>query len=174
MSQILHILCSYFAEIVKCLYGFRKSHGYAHGVFRIHVLITAFSLYAALSRKKQPRVLRVVSCTGNVLTRFLHISDHFLIPAPYVGSEEARPKALASVRRSNCTCGSPACSFHEGTAGGRGRREGISEIKLTSPNWPRSRHVGKVLHPSQRHRLWWCDHSRLTTHRSSWLKSLRT
>jgi hypothetical protein len=30
-----------------------------------------------------------------------------------VGSEEARREALASVRRPNCTCGSPACSFHE-------------------------------------------------------------
>jgi hypothetical protein len=33
-----------------------------------------------------------------------------------VGSEEAHPKVLASVRRSNCTCGFPACSFHEDTA----------------------------------------------------------
>jgi hypothetical protein len=32
-----------------------------------------------------------------------------------VGSEEARREALASVRRPNCTCGSPACSFHEDT-----------------------------------------------------------
>jgi hypothetical protein len=33
----------------------------------------------------------------------------------FVGSEEARSVtlALASVRRSNCTCGFPACSFHE-------------------------------------------------------------
>jgi hypothetical protein len=33
----------------------------------------------------------------------------------FVGSEEARQVslALASVRRSNCTCGFPACSFHE-------------------------------------------------------------
>jgi len=32
-----------------------------------------------------------------------------------VGSEEARREALASVRRPNCTCGFPACSFHEDT-----------------------------------------------------------
>ena len=32
-----------------------------------------------------------------------------------VGSEEAHPKVLASVRRSNGTCGFPACRFHEGT-----------------------------------------------------------
>ena len=33
----------------------------------------------------------------------------------FVGSEEARQAALAlaSVRRPNCTCGFPACSFHE-------------------------------------------------------------
>jgi hypothetical protein len=33
----------------------------------------------------------------------------------FVGSEEARlvARTLASVRRSNCTCGFPACSFHE-------------------------------------------------------------
>jgi hypothetical protein len=33
----------------------------------------------------------------------------------FVGSEEARrvALALASVRRPNCTCGFPACSFHE-------------------------------------------------------------
>ena len=40
-------------------------------------------------------------------------------PAPKpaaVGSEEARvvTHTLASVRRSNCTCGLAACSFHEG------------------------------------------------------------
>jgi hypothetical protein len=33
----------------------------------------------------------------------------------FVGSEEAHKvaPALASVRRPNCTCGFPACSFHE-------------------------------------------------------------
>jgi hypothetical protein len=37
------------------------------------------------------------------------------VPIWIFGSEEARRKALASVRRPNCTCGSPACSFHEDT-----------------------------------------------------------
>lgn len=70
-----------------------------------------------------------------------------------VGSEEARPKALASVRRSNGTCSFPACRFHEGAACGRERKEGISEKKLTSPSSPRSRGAGSVVHPRQRHRL---------------------
>ena len=71
-----------------------------------------------------------------------------------VGSEEAHPKVLASVRRSNCTCGFPACSFHDGAADGCGVKEGISAIKLTSPHSPRSRRVGSSFHPAQRHRLW--------------------
>jgi hypothetical protein len=84
------------------------------------------------------------------------------------------PQRRASVRRSNCTCGFPACSFHEVAARGRGLKDGISETRLTSPNSPRSRRVGSIFHPVQRHRLYRWDHSRRTTHRSSWLKSLRT
>ena len=38
-----------------------------------------------------------------------------VILAAIVGSEEAHLAMLASVRRSNCTCGFPACSFHEDT-----------------------------------------------------------
>ena len=92
-----------------------------------------------------------------------------------VGSEEARPERREPpVRRSHGPCGSPAGSVHEGTAGGHGCTAGISESRLTSPNWPRRRHVGTVLHPAQRPRWWRCDHSRRTTHRSSWLTSLRT
>jgi hypothetical protein len=43
--------------------------------------------------------------------------------APSVGSEEARNLTitLASVRRSNSTCGFPACSFHEESLCGRPR-----------------------------------------------------
>jgi hypothetical protein len=33
---------------------------------------------------------------------------------PFVSGRRRRACALASVRRSNCTCGFPACSFHEG------------------------------------------------------------
>ena len=69
-----------------------------------------------------------------------------------VGSEEARPRALASVRRSNCTCGFPACSFHEGATTRRGVNEGIRPIKLTSPSSPRRRRTGRVCQPAQRHR----------------------
>jgi hypothetical protein len=44
----------------------------------------------------------------------------------FVGSEEAHlvTLVLASVRRSNCTCGFPACSFHEDSFV-RGAIEGI-------------------------------------------------
>src|SRR6516165_6059803 len=71
-----------------------------------------------------------------------------------VGSEEARLLTLASVRRSNCTCGFPACSFHESaTTKGRGCKEGISATRLTNPNSQRRRCIGRVHHPEQRHRL---------------------
>lgn len=55
----------------------------------------------------------------------------------FVGSEEARSVtlALASVRRPNCTCGSPACSFHE-DAFFRNAIEGINCIRCTSPDSP--------------------------------------
>jgi len=43
---------------------------------------------------------------------FAKLFERFLV---FVGSEEAHSVALAlaSVRRPNCTCGFPACSFHE-------------------------------------------------------------
>ena len=43
---------------------------------------------------------------------FAKLFTRFLV---FVGSEEAHKvaPALASVRRPNCTCGFPACSFHE-------------------------------------------------------------
>ena len=73
---------------------------------------------------------------------------------PDVGSEEAHPKVLASVRRSNRACSFPAHGFHDNAADGCGVKEGISAIKLTSPHSPRSRRVGSSFHPAQRHRLW--------------------
>jgi len=50
-----------------------------------------------------------------------------------VGSEEAHKVALmlASVRRSHCTCGFPACSVHEDSK--RDAKEGINRTRLTSP-----------------------------------------
>ena len=45
-----------------------------------------------------------------------------------VGSEEAPIEGLASVRRSNGTCGFPAFRFHEWLC--EVRREGISETRL--------------------------------------------
>jgi hypothetical protein len=54
-----------------------------------------------------------------------------------VGSGEARlvTLALASARHSNCTCGFPACSFHD-DAPWRVAREGMRAIRFTSPNSP--------------------------------------
>src|SRR5450759_415986 len=46
-----------------------------------------------------------------------------------VGSEESPIEGLASVRRSNGTCGFPAFRFHEWLH--EVRREGISETRLT-------------------------------------------
>src|SRR5262249_16418317 len=85
-----------------------------------------------------------------------------------VGSEEARLMTLASVRRSNCTCSFPACSFHESATRGRGVNEGIRPLSLTSPSSPRRRGVGRTFHPGQRHRRKRCDHSRRSTQPSSW------
>ena len=54
---------------------------------------------------------------------FAKLFDSLLV---FVGSEEAHSVALAlaSARRSNCTCGFPACSFHEDSFF-RGAIEGI-------------------------------------------------
>jgi hypothetical protein len=41
---------------------------------------------------------------------------------PLIVGSERRAYALASVRRSNCTCGFPACSFHEDSATPRCKR----------------------------------------------------
>jgi hypothetical protein len=55
---------------------------------------------------------------------FAKLFERFLV---FVGSEEAHQvaPALASVRRSNCTCGFSACSFHEDSLF-RDAREGIN------------------------------------------------
>ena len=90
-----------------------------------------------------------------------------------VGSEEARLTALASVRRSNCTCGFPACSFHEDKPA-LGPSDGISAIKFSRPISPYSFVSGSSFHPQHRHRLYRWDQIRWTIHRLSWLKSLRT
>src|SRR6266478_3847227 len=52
-------------------------------------------------------------------------------PASSVSGRRRRAHALASVRRSNCTCRFPAYSFHEDSY--RDAKEGINPIKLTSP-----------------------------------------
>jgi len=65
---------------------------------------------------------------------FAKLFERFLV---FVGSEEARrvALALASVRRPNCTCGSPACSFHEDSFF-RDAIEGINRTRFTSPYSP--------------------------------------
>ncbi len=55
--------------------------------------------------------------------------------ATRLSGRRRRACALASVRRSNCTCGFPACSFHEG-AWFRVAIEGINPTRFTSPNSP--------------------------------------
>src|SRR5229473_3745767 len=52
-----------------------------------------------------------------------------------------RACTLASVRRPNCTCGFPACSFHEDSTT-RGRKEGINPTRFTSLYSPKSVAVG--------------------------------
>jgi hypothetical protein len=59
-----------------------------------------------------------------------------------VGSEEARRKALASVRRPNCTCGSPACSFHEDTCA---EMQGKANTKWTFLTSVRLRPASSIL-----------------------------
>ena len=57
-----------------------------------------------------------------------------------------RACALASVRRSNCTCGSPACSFQEESLK-ENAREGDRCKRLTSPNSPYSMVCGSCFQP---------------------------
>lgn len=57
-----------------------------------------------------------------------------LPPSRTLPGRRRRACALASVRRSKCTCRFPVYSFHEDALGrGRYPKEGISEIKLTKP-----------------------------------------
>src|SRR5215470_14398362 len=57
-----------------------------------------------------------------------------------------RACALATVRRSNCTCGFPAYSFHEDSRF-RDAIEGISWIRFTSPYSPYSLVSGNCRQP---------------------------
>jgi hypothetical protein len=65
-----------------------------------------------------------VAATSSVALRFPIFAG--------VGSEEEHLAMRASVRRSNCTCGFPACSFHEESEY-RDVNEGINLIRFTSP-----------------------------------------
>lgn len=84
-----------------------------------------------------------------------------------------RACALATVRRSNCTCGFPACSFHEDSRF-RDAIEGINRIKFTSPYSRYSLVSGNCNQPPQRQRLYRCDQMRRTIQQSSRWKRVRT
>ena len=59
-----------------------------------------------------------------------------------VGSEVAHRAApmLATVRRSNCTCGFPACSFHEGSP----FRDAIKVLTVLVNEWTFFASVGSI------------------------------
>ena len=86
-----------------------------------------------------------------------------------------RAVALASVRRSNCTCRFPAYSFHEDAREPKEEpREGIREIRFTKPNSSYSFTLGNCIQPRVRHRQNRCDQMRRTIQPSSLWKSVRT
>jgi hypothetical protein len=86
-----------------------------------------------------------------------------------------RAVALASVRRSNCTCRFPAYSFHvDAHERGRDPSEGIREMRFTKPNSSYSITVGNCIQPRVRHRRKRCDQMRRTIQPSSLWKSVRT
>ena len=110
-------------------------------------LLTTLSVQAFIQSLPVLRVLTVSPLSGECRNRADRL--HWL-----VGSEEARSVVLtlASVRRSNCTCGSPACSFHKGSFF-RDAIDGINLIRFTNPYSPYSFLSGSVFQPVFRHRL---------------------
>ena len=110
-------------------------------------LLTTLSVQAFIQSLPVLRVLTVSPLSGECRNRADRL--HWL-----VGSEEARSVVLTltSVRRSNCTCGSPACSFHKGSFF-RDAIDGINLIRFTNPYSPYSFSSGSVFQPVFRHRL---------------------
>src|ERR1700674_1275790 len=102
-----------------------------------------------------------------------HFSTVQLTSPCAVLGRRRRAFALPSVRRSNCTCGFPACSFHKG-AFFRDAIEGINPTRVTSPYSRYNSGFGRTFQPAQRQRLSRCDQMRRTIQRSSRLKSIRT
>src|ERR1019366_7789168 len=98
---------------------------------------------------------------------------HGRYPASSLSCRRWRACALATVRRSNCTCSFPAYSFHEDSRF-RDAIEGINWIKFTSPYSPYSLVSGNCRQPPFRHRLNRCDRMRRTIQPSSRWKSFRT
>jgi hypothetical protein len=79
-----------------------------------------------------------------------------------------RAVALASVRRSNCTCRFPAYSFHEDARKrGRERSEGIRERRFTKAKLFIQLHLGQLYPARVRHRQKRCDQMRRTIQPSS-------
>src|SRR5216683_6828742 len=74
-------------------------------------------------------ILISFSATGDDADRFLKLASTAVVRCQ--SGRRRRAYALASVRRSNCTCRFPAYSFHEDSY--RDANEGINPIKLTSP-----------------------------------------
>src|ERR1700716_1494207 len=66
--------------------------------------------------------------------------------ASQVSGRRWRACALATVRRSNCTCSFPAYSFHEDSRF-RDAKEGINWIRFTSPYSPYNLVSGSCRHP---------------------------
>jgi hypothetical protein len=91
----------------------------------------------------------------------------------WLSGRRRRACALASVRRSNCTCGFPACSFHEDSYF-RDVIEGINRTRFTNPYSPYSLVSGSCCQPLLRQRLHRCDRMRCTIQPLSLLKSFRT
>jgi hypothetical protein len=84
------------------------------------------------------------------------------------------PTEHASLRWThNCTCGFPACSFHEDSFF-RDAIEGINCTRFTSPYSPYSWVSGNCNQPPRRQRLNRCDQMRRTIQPSSRWKSVRT
>src|SRR5262245_1041630 len=78
-------------------------------------------------------------------------SLHGHYPISSLSGRRWRTLALATVRRSNRTCGFPAYGFHEDSLFGN-VKEGINRTKFTSPYSPYSFLSGSCFQPVLRHR----------------------
>ena len=84
----------------------------------------------------------------------------------WVSGRRWRACALATVRRSNCTCGFPAYSFHEDSCF-RDATDGINPTRFTSPYSPYNLVAGNCRQPPFRQRRHRCERIRRTIQPSS-------